>query len=1074
MRRITFSLWLLFCLLITSTVSAQQLDLSKLGGLKFRNIGPAGMSGRVTAIDVNQKDPRIMFVGTASGGVWRSTDRGISWKPVFDKQKVLSIGAITIDQHNPDIIWVGTGEGDPRNSVSSGYGLYRSLDGGDTWQLMGLEKTRNIYRIIVSPDNSDIVYVGAIGSPWGASPDRGLYRTQDGGKSWKKILYVNDQTGVADMVMDPSNPKKIFVAMWQYRRWPWFFKSGGPGSGLYVTYDGGDHFTQITAKNGLPGGELGRMGLAVAASNPKVVYALIEAKKNGFYRSDDGGKTWHLRTTKNIGGRPFYFSNIYVDPKNENNVYTLFTRVNKSIDGGKTFQPLIGRNIHPDHHSWWISPVNPKFMMDGNDGGLAITYDQGKTWRYVQNLPVGQFYHVNVDNDLPYHVYGGMQDNGSWRGPGYVWARGGIINAYWQNLMGGDGFDVVPDPSDNRYCYAMWQQGNIGRVDLKTGYVKGIRPVLPNGKRLRCNWNTAIAADPFDKNGLYFGSQFLHHTTDHGNSWAILSPDLTTNDTAKQKQSKSGGLTFDATGAENYTTITAIGPSTVQKGVIWVGTDDGNIQLTKDGGKHWENVVKKMKGLPQGSWTAQIDPSTYHAGEAFVVMNNYRQHDFSPYLYHTTNFGKSWENMVSKDKIFGYCLSFVQDPVEPRLMFLGTSSGLYVSIDGGQNWSHWTNHFPAGVPTRDMVIQPREADLVVATFGRSIFILDDIRPLRELAARGTTLLEQPIHAFKPPVAYEASWKGEPGVFAGGASYFHGQNKPMGALLTFSVKQGTGKTASGNQQFAGPWQRPGGHQAMSKVPPSKKVTIKVINSEGQTIRTLSMVPKTGINRINWALDRKGFRFPGSPKPRKNSVERGGGGYVIPGTYKLVFSYQGHFDSTQLTVKSDPRLAISAEDMKANYALVHPVMKKLQALTKAVDRLRESKKIMQEVKNMLPQEKGKDLASFKKLSKATGDSIRAINNAIFPPRNVQGLYSNPKLLMTKLRSVYGVIFEKEPLTATQKLALHQAQKDINAMLMRIDNFYNISWKAYKEAAENMHLSPFNKEKKEMPHPQQQKPE
>ena len=1063
MKRFTLSFTLFLCLTFSFSLMAQQLDLSKFGGMKFRNIGPAGMSGRVTAIDVNQKDPRIMFVGTASGGLWRSTDRGISWKPVFDKQKVLSIGAIAIDQHNPDIIWVGTGEGNPRNSVSSGYGLYRSLDGGDTWQLMGLEKTRNIYRIIVSPNNSDVVYVGAIGSPWGASPDRGLYRTEDGGKTWKKILYVNDQTGVADMVMDPSNPKKLFVAMWQYRRWPWFFQSGGPGSGLYITYDGGDHFTKITAKDGLPKGDLGRIGLAIAASNPKIVYARIESKKNGIYRSEDGGKTWKLRTTKNIGSRPFYFSNIYVDPKNENNVYTLFTRVNKSIDGGKTFQPLIGRNIHPDHHAWWISPVNPKFMIDGNDGGLAITYDQGKTWRYVQNLPVGQFYHVNVDNDLPYHVYGGMQDNGSWRGPGYVWARGGIINAYWQNLMGGDGFDVVPDPSDDRYCYAMWQEGRLGRVDIKTGYSKGIRPVLPDGKLLRCNWNTAISADPFNKNGLYFGSQFLHHSTDHGNSWTIISPDLTTNDTAKQKQTKSGGLTFDATGAENYTTITAIGPSPVKESVIWVGTDDGNIQLTKDGGKNWENVVKKMKGLPEGSWTAQINPSSYQAGEAFVVMNNYRQHDFSPYLYHTTNYGKSWENMVSKDKIFGYCLSFVQDPVEPKLMFLGTSSGLYVTIDGGKNWTQWTKNYPAGVPSRDMVIQPREADLVVATFGRSIFILDDIRPLRELAARGTKLLDEPIHAFTPPVAYEISWKGEPGIFAGGASYFHGENKPMGALLTFSVKEGAKKPVVAKSGNSGQLQHLNQTPPKKKIPLAKKVTIKVIDENGQLVRMLSIVPKTGINRINWRLDRKGYRFPGSPKPKKQSAEIGGGGYVIPGTYKLVFSYQGHSDSTMLTVKSDPRQNISAEAMKANYLLVQPVLKKMQLLAEAVDRLKESKKTMQMVNKLLPQKKGKDFATFKKLSKATSDSIKAINDAIFPPKNVQGIYSNPKLVTSKLRSTYGVIFEREPLNATQKLALKQSEQLIDITLQRIDNFYKNQWAAYKKAAESMDLSPFNKEEK-----------
>lgn len=1056
--------FLLLFLWAGSTVLGQELNMKMLSGMKPRSIGPAGMSGRITAIDVDLKNPEIMFVGSASGGVWKSTDQGVSWKPVFDKENVLGIGALTIDQHNPDIIWVGTGEGEPRNSITSGKGLFRSLDRGHTWKLMGFQNTHNIYRIIVDPDNSDIVYVGVIGSPWGTQTDRGLYRTTDGGKTWKKILYVNDQTGVADMVMDPNNPKKLFVAMWQFRRWPWFFKSGGPGSGLYVTYDGGDTFQKLTDKNGLPEGELGRIGLAVAPSNSQRVYALVESKKNGLYRSDDGGKTWKLEATKNIGGRPFYFWNLYVDPKNENNVYTLFTRVNMSVDGGKTFTQLIGRNIHPDHHSWWISPTNPKFMMDGNDGGLAITHDQGKTWRYVQNLPVSQFYHIRVDNDLPYHVYGGMQDNGSWKGPAYVWSQGGIINTYWQNLYGGDGFDVLPDASNSRYCYAMAQEGYVGRVDTKTGYTKSVRPVGPLGVKLRFNWNAAIAGDPFDPNTVYFGSQFLFKSTNNGSKWEAISPDLTTNDTTKQHQMSSGGLTYDVTGAENYETIITIAPSPVKKGVIWVGTDDGNVQITQDGGQHWENRVDKMKGLPKGSWIAQIRASDYHAGEAFVVANNYRNNDFSPYLYHTTNYGKSWERLIGPGQMDTYCLSFIQDPKQPKLMFLGTENGLYVSIDGAKTWTHWTNHYPSGISTMDMAIQKREGDLVIGTFGRAAYVLDDIEPLRELAADGANLLQKPIHAFKPPVAYEANYKSEPGVFAGGASYFHGQNRPYGAMISFSVQHGdslASKLNSSNNQSR--YSRVPNQQQMKLWKKAKKVTIHIKNSEGKVIRTLSVVPSSGINRVYWRLGRKGYWRPGAPKPQKGSPERGGGGPAIPGTYHLIFTYNGAIDSTTLTVKPDPRMDVSVAAMEENHKLVKPVLKKMEKLAAAIERIKESKKTMKTVQSMIPDKKSDEAKALMKVSKVVKDSLTAISAQLFPKPNVQGLFDNADLIPSRLRTVNSVVNETEPLDATQKLILKQSSELTDQTLTRIQSFFDHQWKAYKKAAEAAKVTPFKEAKK-----------
>ena len=528
------------------TSGSESLPDPLMENLKFRNIGPAGMSGRVTAIDADPVHPEVIYVGSASGGLWKSSNAGQSWNSIWDDQPNASIGAVKVDPSNPDVIWVGTGEGNPRNSQSIGDGLLRSLDGGRTWQRMGLEKTKGIHRIVVDPRNSNNVYVAAIGLAYGDTEDRGVYRTQDGGKTWKKVLYTNNRSGAADLIIDPQNPNKLFAAMWEYRRWPWVFKSGGPGSGLYVTHDGGDTWVKRTDKDGLPAGDLGRMGLAVSRTHPNVVYALVENKeKNALYRSQDGGVKWdRISDEEEIGNRPFYYSEIYVDPFRENTVYSLWTLVTKSEDGGRTWRTIAPyNNIHPDHHAFWASPTVPGYLIEGNDGGLNISHDGGNTWRFVENLPLAQFYHIRVDNALPYNVYGGMQDNGSWKGPAYTFKDAGIGNTEWQELYFGDGFDVVPHPTDPHTAYAMAQEGYLGRVNTQTGQADFIKPVHPEGQKLRFHWNAAIAQDPFQADALYYGSQYVHFSTDRGQSWQIISPDLTTNNPDKQKALESGGLT---------------------------------------------------------------------------------------------------------------------------------------------------------------------------------------------------------------------------------------------------------------------------------------------------------------------------------------------------------------------------------------------------------------------------------------------------------------------------------------------------------------------------------------------------
>ncbi len=728
-------------LLIPLLSQSQEIDTTLYSALKPRAIGPAGMSGRVTTIDVLLANPDVIYVGTASGGLWKSESGGTAWEPIFDKYDVASIGALAINQKNPDVIWAGTGEGNPRNSQTSGNGVYKSIDGGKNWVHLGLENTRNIHRILIHRDNPDIVWVGAQGSAWGESSERGVFKTTDGGKTWRKTLYVNEKTGIGDLVVDPINPDKLIAAMWEFRRWPWFFNSGGLGSGLYISYDGGESWEERTDKDGLPEGNLGRIGLAIAPGNTDVIYALVESKKNALYVSKDGGFKWNKVSDKNIGNRPFYYADIYVDPLNENRIYNLYSLVTVSEDGGKTFETMLAyggssTDIHPDHHAWWVHPQDPSFLINGNDGGLAISRDRGKTWRFVENLPLAQFYHIDYDMEFPYNVYGGMQDNGSWKGPAYVWKAGGIRNSYWQELFFGDGFDVVPDPDDSRYGYAMSQGGFLGYYDSETGRTQMIRPVHPDGTLLRFNWNAGIAQDPHDNSTIYYGSQFVHKSTDKGQNWSLISPDLTTNDPDKQKQIESGGLTYDVTQAENHCSILAIAPSPVEKNVIWVGTDDGNLQLTTDGGKTWENLSEKIKDMPEGAWIPQIIASAYSAGEAFVIVNNYRMDDWTPFLFYTDDYGKSWKNLVEGNKVWGYTLSVVQDPITPNLLFLGTEFGLYYSLDKGQNWKKWGKTYPT-VSTIDLKIHPREHDLIIGTFGRAAYIIDDIRPIRELAKNRT-------------------------------------------------------------------------------------------------------------------------------------------------------------------------------------------------------------------------------------------------------------------------------------------------------------------------------------------------
>ena len=1066
-----FSLVMLLCI---TFLSAQELSMDLVKNMAPRNIGPGGMSGRVTSIDVVLNNPDVMYVGTASGGLWKSTSGGIKWDPIFEKQVTASIGAIAIQQSNPSVIWVGTGEGNPRNSLNGGYGIFKSLDGGKTWKSMGLEKTRHIHRVIIDPTNPDVVYVGAIGSPWGIHPERGVYKTTDGGKTWNKILFANNKTGAGDLIMDPTNPNKLIAAMWEHKRDPWFFKSGGEGSGLHITHDGGNTWKKITDKDGLPKGELGRIGVAIASNKPNIVYALVEAKKNGFYKSMDGGSTWKKVNDdmNEIGNRPFYYGEIYVDPQNENRIHSIFTYINTSEDGGKSFSQLmpaygVDNGVHPDHHAWWIHPNNGDFMIDGNDGGMNITKDGGKTWRFIGNLPVAQFYHINVDNEFPYNVYGGMQDNGSWRGPAYVWRAQGIRNSYWQEITFGDGFDVVPDKDDSRYGWSMSQQGFVSRYDWQTGNNYTVKPTHPDPDiLLRFNWNAAISIDPFNNSTLYFGSQFVHKSIDKGETWSIISEDLTTNNPEKLKQAESGGLTMDATGAENHCTIIVIEPSPVEKDMLWIGTDDGRVHMSKNGGQTYTDVSKNIKGLPAGSWIPQIKASNKTKGEALLIANDYRRFNYTPYAYRTKDYGKTWTRIVDQNDVQSYTLSIVEDPIEKNLLFLGTDDGLYVSLNAGSSWKKWTEGFPT-VSVKDLVIQEREHDLVIGTFGRAAWVLDDIRPLRAMA-KNSQIVNQKLELFEPPTAYQAAYQQPTGSRFGGDAMYNGENRNFGAHLSYYVKIDQVKKDTMKEDKKEEDEDEDEDEILNQVqedsPKAVKwdsLTMTIFDGE-RLIRTLKRKApdSTGIHKWTWFMNEKGGDRP-SRRIRKSKNEPGGVG-VKPGTYKVVMRFGDQTSEELIKVASDPRLKVSTANINQVYDASKQLETMRQTAADAVKQLIESKQIAEayqkDLKKLDKEKYTKEIKSSKEIVKKIG---KVVDIYLGKEDKRQGITRNPEVTVMQRFGTAGWYTgsRQNGLTSTEKTLIKNAKDALKSALDTTNTFFNEDWKPYQTAMEALKTNPFN---------------
>jgi photosystem II stability/assembly factor-like uncharacterized protein len=892
------TIWTFFLALLAIPLMSQTVQ-EAIKQLEWRAIGPANMGGRVTDIDGIPGDPSTFYVSGADGGVFKTTNGGVTFEELFTDQRVYSVGALTVAPSDKNVVWLGSGEGDPRNSVGYGDGVYRSIDGGQSWEHLGLKETERIKRIVVHPDDPDVACVCALGREWGPNEERGVFRTTDGGKSWKKVLYINEDTGCSDLDMDLSNPRILYAGMWTFRRKPWRFDDGGKETAVYRSKDGGDTWEKIM--KGLPEVDMARPGIQVAQSRPNTVYLIteFEGQVGSLFRSDDRGNTWNMvNDDPNINFRPFYYSDIRVDPNDHRTLYSLSGRLMKSIDGGKSFE-RIAQDVHGDHQSMWIDPMNSNRVLSGSDGGYQISYDAGATFDIINNVELSQYYQMDIDMLEPYNVYGGLQDNGTWVGPSNSLHSRGILKRHWKALAGGDGYYAVPIPGSEHEIYANLQGGVIFHVNRKTGNVRNIHPypkitgsagdAIENHK-YRFNWDSPIHISPHDPNTVYFGGNVLFKSTDRGYNWEEISPDLTTNDKSKQRTS-GGSIYQDNTAAEFHCSILTIAESPVEKGVIWVGTDDGNLQVTRDGGKKWTNVNKNLPGLPDFSWFAKIHASEHDAGTAFIAVDNHRNDDFVPYAYMTTNYGKSWTKIVNGLPKDDYVKVIRQDPHLENVLYLGMECGLYMSWDKGANWTRINNNLPP-VSVRDLRVHPRERDLIVGTHGRGIWILDDARPLTEMMEAQ----KKEVHLY--PVRNTTRWHMYGRIENLGQRTYVAPNPEYGAYVNFFLAD----------------------------QPEEEVKVEILDSEGTLVRTITEEEcKEGINRIVWDL-----RADAGTKWEHNP----GGGWrsgdwapmVPPGEYTAILRANGQTQRSTFDVKADPRVDMTAEDYQTQYG----ELKRLQGL------------------------------------------------------------------------------------------------------------------------------------------------
>jgi photosystem II stability/assembly factor-like uncharacterized protein len=885
-----------------AAVALNEADV--LRKLTWRAIGPTNNAGRISVIVGIPGDVNTYYVAGAAGGIAKTTNGGTTFTQIFDKQNVASVGAIAMAPSDPNVIYVGTGEGNPRNSASFGDGLYKSIDAGHTWTHLGLSDTEKISRIVIDPRNPDIAYVCALGHEWGPNDERGLFKTIDGGRNWQKVLYKNNLTGCSDVDIDATNANIVYAGLYTFRRWAWYFESGGGETALYKSSDGGQTWKKLT--RGLPRGAMDRIGVSVSRAEPNIVYMVTEAKDEGtLFRSDDAGESWRLvNRDANINFRPFYYSDIRVDPVNPNKIFSLAGGLFVSEDGGRTFQ-RIANGVHGDHQAMWIDPLNPKRVLGGSDGGWHVSMDGGRTWDIVNNIPYTQFYHVNYDMQEPYRVCGGLQDNGHWCAPIHSLSTQGIRNADWTYYQGGDGFFAVPDLKSPWLIYSASQGGNIVITDTRTHEERSIHPYPKRvgsagdavaDHKYRYNWNAPIALSPFDSRTVYFGGNVLFRTRNYGQSWDVISPDLSTNDKAKQRSS-GGPVVVDNTAAEFHSTLLSIAPSPKDSNVIWVGTDDGNVQVTRDGGKNWTNVIRNVTGLEANAWIATVEASPSDPAVAYFAASHHQDNDYAPYFFKTTDYGRTWKKITTGLPAKGWSHVIREDPRNRNLLYAGTENGLYASWNGGERWVSIRNEMPA-VPVRDLLIHPRDNDVIVATHGRGMYILDDATPLQQL---GAAVASGDVHLFDARPATRWQLASRDGNL--GNRPWSGQNPPNGAIVSYYLKS----------EARGP------------------VAITISDAEGRTIRQLRSVPRdSGVNRTVWDLRHEGPRAVQTDSgpagvPGGGGGGGGGGGFggggagpaVLPGEYTITLRANDKTLTTKVQVRTDPRVEVTMAELKTQH-------------------------------------------------------------------------------------------------------------------------------------------------------------
>ncbi len=958
--------------------------------LKFRNLGPAVAGGRVSAVAGIPGNPNVYYVGGAGGGVFKSEDGGLTWKQVFEKEPTSSIGAIAIDPSNPQVVWVGTGEANIRNDIIDGRGVFMSPDGGHSWKFMGLGDAGQISSVIVDPNDSNTVFVGAVGHAWGPNEERGVFKTTDGGKTWKKVLYVDNTTGVADMVMAPHNPKVLFAAMWEVRRYPWNMVDGGPSSAIYRSTDGGDTWQKLTQD--MPKGPLGRIALAIAPTNPQHIYALIEAKTGMLWTSLDMGDHWIMVNDNHaLDVRGFYFSKLVVSPENENHLYFLSFNLETSQDGGRTFH-VADRGVHPDHHAIWIDPKNLNRIIQGNDGGVYLTLDGAKHWTFLDTMTLEEFYMVAASHETPYTLCGGLQDNSAWCGPSSDLGRPVVSGAAWYTVVGGDGEYSVPAPSDSNIVYSDSQDGSIVRLDKKTHEARYIRPYLESVEsrkeselKYRFNWTSPIAVSRTNANEVFLGGNVLFRSMDGGEHWTAISPDLTRND--KSKQEVAGGPVFhDISGAETYDTILSITIAPTNPNVIWVGTDDGLVQVTRDGGKTWTNVTAHITGAPEWAMVSQLGVSPFDAGTAYVAFDAHKLDNRHVYVFKTMDFGKTWTNISHGLPENDPAHVVREDPNQRGLLVLGNDTGLFYSPDAGAHWSPLKADFPT-VPVWDVKFVKATDDLLVATHGRGLFVLDDIRPLEEITPQ---IEASEFHLFTPaPGTLFHRWAGASGGFGVGPGYV-APNAPQGVIVDYYLKSEIkqppmhGRAGSAAGRGMGPGGMGAGHHG--------PVKIVVTDKQGAEVATLYGPSNAGINRFVWNM-----RYEGPERLKfAPMVPEGGGGYfnmnagpaVVPGTYHIAVTVKGETQKATVEVKPDPMLHATLAGFEAETASGLEGRDMENALIEMLNRLDDMQKSLRSFEASIASSKDQaektKYADLLKQAKELGEKVTKLKDSVYDPK------------------------------------------------------------------------------------------